>query len=130
MLWPYAAVVSCGFGLWTWFVFRPGTWLAWSEEEHCQRYLDRSVSDPVLRRKLQPTGRFGSKRPLVSANFYDLMQRGNEEVAQERLVKVFEHGLVSEPFPAPDSKPDNAVAGKQTSGIDEQRTSREFDTII
>lgn len=107
----YATIISSAFGSWTWFVFRPGTWLARQEERYCERYLERTVSDASLREKLRPVGRFGSKRPLVSPSFFDLVQRSNVEMVQEKPIKVTEKGLVS-------------------AAADGEQNSREFDVII
>lgn len=130
LLWLYSAIVSSGFGLWTWFVFRPGTWLARAEESYCERYLDRTVIDTSLRKKLRPTGRFGAKRPLVSPTFFDLVQRHNVEVVQESLVKVTEQGLLSIASPGAAVQSKDSANRDASLELGEKGTSRRFDTII
>ena len=91
----YAWLVGYGFAVWAWFVFRSGSFFAKAEEAYCNRYLDRSVTDPELKGKLQPRGRFGSKRPLVSSEFFDLVQKHNVELRTEPLLRMERCGIVS-----------------------------------
>ena len=84
----YAALVSSLFGIWAWFAFRPDTLLARQEEAYCNKHLKNTISDPGLRAKLQPIGRFGAKRPLVSNTFFKVIQQPNVFVASEDLVSL------------------------------------------
>ena len=91
----YAWLLGYGFAVWAWFVFRPGPFLAKQEEAHCRRYLDRAVSNPVLRERLRASGRFGAKRPLVSSVFFDMLQKDNIELCTEPLLRMESNGIVS-----------------------------------
>jgi len=117
----YSAVVSYGFSVYNWFIFRPGTWLARAEERYCERYLKKTVPDPALQEKLRPVGRFGAKRPLVSPTLFRLVQKPNVELVQEELCQILEDGIISKPrSTGTDLQPDLA----------EKTTTRNFDVII
>jgi cation diffusion facilitator CzcD-associated flavoprotein CzcO len=129
----YAFVVAYAFGFWTWFVFRPGTWLAKREESFCNAYLDKQVRDPVLREKLRPRGRFGSKRPLVSPLFFELVQKENVEVAAEEITEIDERGIKSVARnPKYDLASSETAIGLGASQGEPKIANmhREFDTII
>lgn len=114
----YAFLVGYSFAFWAWFTFRPGSYFANSEEAYCKRYLDRSVSDPELKEKLQPQGRFGSKRPLVSNQFFDLVQQHNVELCKEPPLRIEEDGIVSK-------SPENTSGGQLS-----EENLRQFDVVI
>ena len=114
----YAWLLGYGFAVWAWFVFRPGSYFAKQEEEHCKRYLDRAVADPELRGKLRASGRFGAKRPLVSSAFFEMVQKPNVELCTESLLRMEPNGIVS-------GSPDQDASGSQTS-----ETLRQFDVVI
>jgi cation diffusion facilitator CzcD-associated flavoprotein CzcO len=94
----YAFVLSYIFGLWSYYLFRPGSWVAQSAEWYCTRYFEKEVKDPVLRKKLRPKGRIGDKRPLVSRGFYKVLQKPNVEVITDPITSVDENGIISTPL--------------------------------
>lgn len=55
--------------------------------------LETSVTDPVLREKLRPDYRAGCKRLIISANFYDAIQRPNAHLVTERIARVETAGV-------------------------------------
>ena len=92
----YASVVGSLFGVWAYFVFRPETWLARFEERHCRHILKKQVSDPVLLKQLTPTGRFGSKRPLVSlSGFLEVLQKENVNVITSPITGIDASGVIT-----------------------------------
>ncbi|KFZ20415.1 hypothetical protein V501_00155 [Pseudogymnoascus sp. VKM F-4519 (FW-2642)] len=93
----YAFVLGCIFGLWTYYLFRPGSWVARSAEWYCTKFFEQEVRDPILRDKLRPKGRIGDKRPLVSRNFYQILQKPNVDVITDSITLVDEKGIVSTP---------------------------------
>ncbi|KAJ9615798.1 hypothetical protein H2200_001875 [Cladophialophora chaetospira] len=120
----YAALVSFFFGIWAWFVFRPNSFLAKQEEARCKKHLTKTVSDPDLRAKLKPIGRFGAKRPLVSDTFFKLVQQANVSVVSEDLVGVTTDGITSQSRQPLETPTD-------TAGVPQLRqTNRPFDVII
>ena len=123
----YAAIVTFGFGIWAWFVFRPNGFLARHEEAFCEKHLTSAVPDPDLRAKLRPTGRFGAKRPLVSDTFFKLVQQPNVSVVSEELAGVSTGGITSrcrQPHCPLDHPKDEAGLPQLCE------TDREFDVII
>jgi cation diffusion facilitator CzcD-associated flavoprotein CzcO len=93
----YAAIIATVFAFWAYYAFRPDTWLARYTENYCRRNLDKKISDPALRQKLSPTGRFGSKRPLVSlSGFFDVLQKDNVNVMSDPIIAVDESGVWTE----------------------------------
>jgi len=117
----YSALVSYGFSLYNWFIFRPGTWLARAEEWYCERYLKKTVPDPALQEKLRPVSRFGAKRPLVSPTLFKLAQKSNVELIQEQLMQILEDGIFSKP---------RSTGTDAQSELHEKTTTRNFDVII
>ncbi len=55
---------------------------------HCVANLENSVKDPVLREKLRPTYRAACKRLIISADFYEAIQRPNARLVTERIARV------------------------------------------
>ncbi|KAJ4854534.1 flavin-binding monooxygenase-like domain-containing protein [Trichoderma breve] len=82
----YAFLVANLFAIWAYFAFRPESWIAKNTERYCRRHLKRQVSDPILLQQLTPTGRFGSKRPLVSlSGFFETLQKNNVEIDEPEV---------------------------------------------
>ena len=102
------------FGMWTYFLFRPRSWVARLAEWYCERHLEKTVKDPVLREKLRPVGRIGAKRPLVSRSFYHDLQSPKVDVVKESLNRIDERGLFSVPWGKPRFY--SVDAGKERSG--------------
>lgn len=93
----YTGLVASLFGVWAWFAFRPRSCVAEFTESYCRRVLCREVADPVLRGKLEPTGRFGAKRPLVSLKgFFEVLQRRNVGFVTEPIVRICDEGVLSQ----------------------------------
>lgn len=59
------------------------------------RHLERSVSDPELRRKLTPTFRFGCKRVLVSDDYWSTFERANVELVTVPIRSVTPRGVAT-----------------------------------
>lgn len=91
----YSLLVGFLFGVWSYFVFRPGSYLSKLAERTCLNFLEHEVHDPELRQKLAPTGRFGSKRPLVSKDFYKVLQKENVEIIDRPITRINPTGLVT-----------------------------------
>jgi cation diffusion facilitator CzcD-associated flavoprotein CzcO len=62
-------------------------------EETCRANLENSVRDPVLREKLRPTYRAACKRLVMSADFYQAIQKPNAEVVTEGIERVEAGGV-------------------------------------
>lgn len=62
-------------------------------EELARANLNDSVTDPVLRERLQPDYRAGCKRLIISPNFYDAIQRPNAHLVTERISRVEADGV-------------------------------------
>lgn len=93
----YAFILGYLFAFWTYYLFRPGTWIARSAEWYCARHFEKEVQDPVLRGQLRPVGRIGAKRPLVSTDFYKVLQEPNVEVVTDPITRIDESGVISVP---------------------------------
>jgi cation diffusion facilitator CzcD-associated flavoprotein CzcO len=65
-------------------------------EKFALRYLERQVSDPILRAKLTPTYALGCKRILLSDDFYPALSQPNVEVVSERIREVRAKSIVTE----------------------------------
>jgi cation diffusion facilitator CzcD-associated flavoprotein CzcO len=57
--------------------------------------IRRSISDPVLRRKLTPHYAMGCKRVLISSDYYPAVARDNVEVVAEGIAEVRPDGILS-----------------------------------
>lgn len=62
-------------------------------EELCRASLEQNVHDPVLREKLRPNYRAACKRLVMSAGFYDAVQRPSCQVATEPIAQVEPEGV-------------------------------------
>lgn len=60
------------------------------------RHLERSVSDPELRRKLTPSFRFGCKRVLVSDDYWPTFERPNVALVTDPIRAVERTGVVTD----------------------------------
>ncbi len=54
------------------------------------------MKDPVVREKLTPDYPFGSKRGLVSSDWYPMFNRNNVELVTDAITRVTESGIASE----------------------------------
>lgn len=59
----------------------------------CLANLETHVTDPVLREKLRPTYRAACKRLVISADFYDAIQRPNATLVTEAIERVEPKGV-------------------------------------
>jgi cation diffusion facilitator CzcD-associated flavoprotein CzcO len=62
-------------------------------EEACRANLENNVRDPELREKLRPDYRAACKRLVISADFYDAIQRPNAELVTETIERVEPGGV-------------------------------------
>jgi cation diffusion facilitator CzcD-associated flavoprotein CzcO len=62
-------------------------------EETCLANLEQNVRDPELRERLRPDYRAACKRLVISADFYDAIQRSNAELVTERIERVEREGV-------------------------------------
>jgi len=61
--------------------------------EYCKAHLENSVKDPVLRERLRPDYRAGCKRLILSAHFYDAIQRPNAHLVTEGIARIEKTGV-------------------------------------
>jgi cation diffusion facilitator CzcD-associated flavoprotein CzcO len=61
--------------------------------EFCKANLENHVKDPVLREKLRPDYRAGCKRLILSAHFYDAIQRPNANLVTEGIERIEKTGV-------------------------------------
>ncbi|NVK43893.1 MAG: NAD(P)/FAD-dependent oxidoreductase [Oceanospirillaceae bacterium] len=54
-------------------------------QAYCQANLDQSVTDPVLREKLQPSYRAACKRLIYSPDYYQAIQHPNAELVDDGI---------------------------------------------
>ncbi len=64
-----------------------------SIHDACVANLETSVQDPELRERLRPDYRAGCKRLIMSADFYDAIQRPNAELVTEKIERIEKSGL-------------------------------------
>jgi cation diffusion facilitator CzcD-associated flavoprotein CzcO len=62
-------------------------------QETCRLNLESSVRDPDLKRKLTPDYRAGCKRLVISADFYDAVQKPNAELVTEDIERIEPSGV-------------------------------------
>jgi cation diffusion facilitator CzcD-associated flavoprotein CzcO len=129
----YTYLVASLFGIWAWFAFRPASFVARFTERYCLRKLDQEVADPVLRRKLAPSGRFGAKRPLVSlAGFFDVLQKENVHLQDQPIVAIDAAGVITKDRSSQDgsSVPRDETKNAETTAIEAGTTHIKADVLI
>ena len=62
----------------------------------CTRYLENTVKDPELRRKLTPDYPIGAKRILVVAGYYEAMVQDNVELVTDAISRIDAQGIHTE----------------------------------
>lgn len=62
-------------------------------EDMCRAHLEEKVTDPALRERLRPSYRAACKRLIVSADFYDAIQRPNAELVTAPIERVEPAGV-------------------------------------
>ncbi|MBJ8343493.1 NAD(P)/FAD-dependent oxidoreductase [Antrihabitans sp. YC2-6] len=65
-------------------------------EVFARRYIDSSIDDPELRKKVTPDYTLGCKRILMSDEYYPALNRDNVEVITDGIAEVTEHGIVTD----------------------------------
>ena len=65
-------------------------------ERLARRHMDRQISDPELRRKVEPGYTIGCKRILPSNHWYPALGRDNVELVTDRIARVTERAVVTE----------------------------------
>src|SRR3954447_13573283 len=61
-----------------------------------RKHMDRQISDPELRRKVEPGYTIGCKRILPSNHWYPALGRDNVELVTDAIARVTERGVVTE----------------------------------
>jgi cation diffusion facilitator CzcD-associated flavoprotein CzcO len=64
-------------------------------ERLARKHMDRQISDPELRRKVEPGYTIGCKRILPSNQWYPALGRDNVELVTDGIAEVREHSLVT-----------------------------------
>ena len=64
--------------------------------KRAQRHLEKSISNPDLRKKLTPDYRPGCKRILISSDYYPALLHDNVELIDEGIHEITPTGVVSE----------------------------------
>lgn len=73
----------------------------WDQQVHklmswnARRYLNKSISDPVLRKKLTPDYKLGCKRVVINSTFYDAIQKPNAHLVTDGIDHIEAGGVVS-----------------------------------
>ena len=69
-------------------IMRGNRLLRWWGERETRRYLERTIADPELRRKLIPDYPIGAKRVLFSDDYYDALARANVELVTDGVAEL------------------------------------------
>jgi cation diffusion facilitator CzcD-associated flavoprotein CzcO len=99
---PFAHYLYCLYMGWSasrigFQAFRPGSGVSEMMNEIGRQHLENQVSDPVLREKLRPSGRFGCKRPLFLDDFYPALCAPNVELITDPPIEITGSGIISKP---------------------------------
>ncbi|MEJ6654507.1 MAG: NAD(P)/FAD-dependent oxidoreductase [Pseudomonas sp.] len=62
-------------------------------QQFCERYLDESIKDPMLREKLRPTYLAACKRLIYSPDYYNAIQHPNAELITDGIEQVEAKGV-------------------------------------
>jgi cation diffusion facilitator CzcD-associated flavoprotein CzcO len=73
--------------------FKRGTVSADSFRKLALGYLEKEISDPVLREKLTPTYPIGCKRILISDDYYAALRQDNVELVTEAVSEITTKGV-------------------------------------
>jgi cation diffusion facilitator CzcD-associated flavoprotein CzcO len=60
------------------------------------KYLEKSISDPELRKKLTPDYEIGCKRVLLSSNYYPTLNKENVELVTDAISEITENGIIDQ----------------------------------
>ena len=69
-------------------IMRGNRLMRWWGERETRRYLERTIGDPELRRKLTPDYPIGAKRVLFSDDYYDALARANVELVTDGVSEL------------------------------------------
>ena len=58
------------------------------------RFLEKSISDPELRKKLTPDYEIGCKRVLLSSNYYPTLTKENVTLVTDAISEITENGII------------------------------------
>ena len=61
-----------------------------------RRQIEKSISDPELRRKVTPTDELGCKRVMLTDDWYPALQRPNVELVTDRITEITASGVRTE----------------------------------
>ena len=75
------------------FVFNPK--IMQYPQRAALEYLEQTVPDPVLRRKLTPNYTFGCKRVLMSNDYYPSLTRKNVDVVTDGIREIVRDGVIT-----------------------------------
>jgi len=75
------------------FILAP--WIGSLVSRSATANIDRAISDPVLRRKVQPHYALGCKRVLVSSDWYPALARDNVELVTEPISHLTPDAIVT-----------------------------------
>jgi len=64
-------------------------------EKDVLKFIELSVPDPVLRKKVTPEYRAGCKRILISDDYYPALQRPNVELMTDGITEIRPHSVVT-----------------------------------
>jgi cation diffusion facilitator CzcD-associated flavoprotein CzcO len=73
--------------------FRPG--MMKYAEALAKRYIEKTIVDPELRRKVTPDYTMGCKRVLLSDDYYPALARPNVSVFSDGIREISRHGVVA-----------------------------------
>jgi cation diffusion facilitator CzcD-associated flavoprotein CzcO len=64
-------------------------------EKFCKAYLNKKITDPVLREKLTPNFGFGCKRVLVTSAYYPALLKSNVVVESNGVKEITSDGIIT-----------------------------------
>ncbi|PZG46291.1 4-hydroxyacetophenone monooxygenase [Spongiactinospora gelatinilytica] len=62
----------------------------------CRAYIEKTISDPEMRKHLTPDYPWGCKRSVLATDFYPALNRDNVELVPHAVTKVTPNGIVDE----------------------------------
>jgi cation diffusion facilitator CzcD-associated flavoprotein CzcO len=70
-------------------------WILKMGEILAHYHIKRTISDPILQKKLTPKYRMGCKRILISNNYYPALAKKNVEVITDEIQEIRSHSIVT-----------------------------------
>jgi cation diffusion facilitator CzcD-associated flavoprotein CzcO len=77
-----------------WPIFTGNRFVAEHTRRMAESYLDETIHDPELRRRLTPDYPIGAKRLLISDDYYDALARDNVELIAQGIERITPSGVV------------------------------------